>query len=222
MIPGSGQLLRREDRGAIYFIAEAFLVQRFISLWIGARNAEGQYRDLAFSIARAQFSPAARDTVFEYFEQMGKFAESGPFDLDPGTRLVPPLDEETYNGSIWALARRTYFSGSTIPPDTSLTYQSALAFYRRRAIGPNYQWSWQNSAVEQDLFRQTIREGDETYRKAVRQLGLLMANHFLSAVDAFVSRRLSSAGRTVRVAPQLWMPPGQTKPSVLLRVGMTL
>jgi len=199
LVPGTGQLLRGEDRGAIYFITEAFLLQRFVSFWTDARREERRYREIALKIARAPFDPNARDTVFEYFEQMGKFKESGPFDTDPGPALIPPTDEATYNGAIWALARRTYFTGTASPPDTSLTYQSALAFYRKRAIGPNYQWSWQSAGLEQDLFRQTIQQGDETFRRATQQLGLLLANHFLSAVDAFVTQRLSRSGRRVEL-----------------------
>jgi hypothetical protein len=199
LIPGAGQLLRGEDRGAVYFIAEAFLAQRFVSLWTDARHEEERYHEIALKVARAPFGPHARDTVFEYFEQMGKFAASGPFDTDPGPSLIPPTDEATYNGAIWALARRTYFTGNQSPPDTSLTYQSALAFYRRRAIGPNYQWSWQSAGLEQELFRQTIQQGDEKFRRATQQLGFLLANHFLSAVDAFVSQRLSRSGRRIEL-----------------------
>lgn len=204
IIPGSGQLIRKEDRGAIYIIAEVFLLQRFISLWNESRDEEKSYRELALKVARAPFGATLPDTVFEYFEQMGRYRESGAYDTDPGPALVPPTDESTYNGNIWALARRTYFSGTTVPPDTSIVFQTALAFYRSRAIGPNYQWSWQNAVVEQDLFRQTIQHGDETFRRATQQLGLLLANHFLSAVDAFVSERLSRGRRNVRLEHRLW------------------
>ena len=220
IIPGTGQLLRGEDRGAIYLIAEAFLLHRFVSLWTDAHRNEDQYRELALRIARAAYDPEPRDTVFEYFEQMGKFSESGPFDTDPGTRLVPPTDEATYNGSIWALARRTFFSGNTIPADTSVTYQAALAFYRRRAIGPNFQWSWQGATVEQDLFRQTIRDGDETFRQATRQLGLLLANHFLSAVDAFVSQRLNARRGRIMVEHRVWTA-GPTGAGMRVKVGIS-
>ena len=223
LIPGSGQLLRGQERGAIYLVAEAFLLQRFVSLWSQSHREEDMYRDLALKVARAPFAPMMRDTVFEYFEQMGRYGESGPYDTDPGPRLVPPVDETTYNGNIWALARRTYFTSSTTPPDTSIAYQSALAFYRSHAIGPNYQWSWKQAGIEQDLFRQTIKQGDDTFRQATQQLGLLLANHFISAVDALVSERLSRHGRRIRVAHQFWFPPKSQKTGpearVLIEVG---
>src|SRR5580765_5820100 len=47
VLPGSGQLLRGDDRGVIYLIAEVFLLQRFISLHQEARRDEDRYRDLA-------------------------------------------------------------------------------------------------------------------------------------------------------------------------------
>ncbi|MBI4502994.1 MAG: hypothetical protein HY700_17780 [Gemmatimonadetes bacterium] len=220
VLPGMGQLVRGDHRGAIYFIAEAFLVQRFVSLQSEARREKNRYHDIALKVARAPFGPEIRDTVFEYFEQMGKFVESGPFDTDPGPQLVPPIDESTYNGSIWALARRTYIGNSSVPADTALSYQAALAFYRSRAIGPGFRWSWRNAGIEQDLFRQTIQRGDETFRRATQQLGLLLANHFLSAVDAFVSQRLSRRGLPVNVDHSLIVEPRTGTARVGLEVGI--
>ena len=222
LIPGTGQLLRREDRGALYVVAEVFLLQRFLSMWSAGQREEDRYRDLALKVARAPFGASARDTVFEYYEQMGRYVESGPFDTDPGPRLAPPVDEATYNGNIWALARRTYFSGAAQPPDTSITYQAALAFYRSRAIGPNYLWSWKDAPIEQDLFRQGIQRGDDTFRRATQQLGLLLANHFLSAVDAFVSDRLSRRGRPVSLGHRLLLPGYRSPAGVMIQIKIGL
>jgi hypothetical protein len=222
LIPGTGQLLRHEDRGALYVVAEVFLLQRFLSMWSAAHREEDRYRDLALKVARAQFGASVRDTVFEYYEQMGRYVESGPFDTDPGPRLVPPIDESTYNGNIWALARRTYFSGAAPPADTSLTYQAALAFYRSRAIGPNYLWSWKDAPIERDLFRQSIQQGDDTFRRATQQLGLLLANHFLSAVDAFVSDRLSRRRRPISLGHRLLLPGPGSPPGVQIRIRIGL
>jgi hypothetical protein len=222
IVPGTGQLLLGQDRGALYLIAEVFLLQRSISLWNESKAEERRYRDIALKVARAPFDGMIRDTVFEYFEQMGRYVESGAYDTDPGPALVPPTDEATYNGNIWALARRTYFRGTTTPPDTSIEFQTALAFYRGRAIGPNYRWSWRNASIEQDLFRQTIGQGDETFRRATQQLGLLLANHFISAVDAFVSERLSRRHRAVTLQHQLWLEDSGRYPRWRLNVGIKI
>jgi hypothetical protein len=207
VIPGTGQLLGARERGALYLVAEAFLLTRVLALNAQGRRERDRYRELARVVARAQFSPASTDTVFEYFEQMGRFVESGPFDTDPGPALVPPTDERSYNGQVWGLARRTYFPDPTVvPPTDAPEYQRALAFYANRAIGPDYQWSWRNAGLEQDLYRQTIRESDQAFRQASQALGVLLANHLLSAVDAAITERLVRRGRAVRVQTGLYQP----------------
>lgn len=220
LVPGTGQLLAGKERGALYLIAEALLLTRFVALNKEGRRERRRYQDLALIVARGQFGPSQPDTAFEYFEQMGKFVESGPFDTDPGDAVVPPTDERTFNGAIWALARRTFFADPDIPPDpTSQEYQRALAFYTRRAVGPNFRWSWRNAGLEQDLFRQTIRASDEAFRSATRQLGLLLANHVLSAVDAFITQRLSRLGRPVEFRSAVIRP---ASPGAALEVGVTV
>lgn len=200
LIPGAGQLLAGEDRAAIYLVLEAALVTRVLSLQSEGRRERNRFRELAFTVARGGFNPSIRDTVFEYFEQMEKFIESGPFDTDPGPTTVPPNDERTFNGSLWLLARQTFFANPDSTPDPdSEEYQRAIAFYQRRAVGPNFQWSWRDAGLERDLFSQSIRQSDEAFRRATRHLGLVLANHLLSAVDAFVSHRLSRAGRPIQV-----------------------
>jgi hypothetical protein len=220
--PGSGQLLAGQDRGAAYIAVEALLAIRFLLFHAEGGREGRRYRDLAFTVARGPFNPTVRDTAFEYFEQLEKFIESGPFDTDPGTAFAPPIDEASYNGSIWALARRTFFPNpDSLPDPDSEEFQRALAFYRTRAVGPNFQWSWRNAGLEQDLFRSTIRQSDEAFRDATQQLGLILANHLLSAVDAFVSGRLSGGQRRVAIGSLLWRDP--QGPGIgwaaLLRVG---
>lgn len=204
IVPGTGQLLGGRERGALYLVAEAFLLTRALALGAEGRRERDRYRRLALVVARAQFAQVDTDTVFEYFEQMGRYVESGPFDTDPGTALVPPVDERTYNGQIWALARRTFFADPDVtPPPDAPEYQRALAFYTSRAIGPNYQWSWRNAGLEQDLYRQAIRQSDRAFRQASQGLGLLLANHLLSAVDAAITERLARPGRGPRIETRL-------------------
>ncbi len=220
-VPGTGQLLLGNDRGAVYLVVEAFLFGRFLAFQgEGARESDA-YKNLAFRVARAPFGPTIRDTVFEYFEQMQKFIESGPFDLDSGPALVPPIDDRTYNGSIWKLARETFFTNpDSIPNPTTLEYQLAIDFYRERAIGENFRWSWRNAGLEQDLYRRSIQQSDEAFRRASQQLGLMLANHLLSTIDAFVSVRLSDNGRPVDVTSILWMPRNAHGVRGMVRVGV--
>lgn len=205
LVPGTGQLAARQDRGALYLVLEALLLTRFVQAHREGRNERRQFRELAFTVARGGFAPSLRDTTFEYFEQMSKFIESGPFDTDPGPAVIPPIDERTFNGSIWALARRTFFADpDSIPDPSSVEYQRAVAFYTERAVGENFLWSWRNAGLEHDLFRQSIRRSDEAFRRASQQLGFMLANHLLSAIDGFISHRLSGSGRRVELQSGVW------------------
>ena len=208
MLPGTGQLLAGSEHGALYIVAEVFLLARFVSLEHDAHQQASRYRDLAFSVARGAFTPQTRDTVWGYYEAMGEYIESGPLSDGTGSTLVPPTDPRTFNGHIWQLARETFFANPDSAPDPSSTaYQAALSLYRRRAVGPNFRWSWRGAAIEQDLYRQTIQSSDEAFRQARQQLGLLLANHLLSAIDALVSNRLSQRHTRVGVSGHMRQDP---------------
>ena len=78
-----------------------------------------------------------------------------------------------------------------MPPDrTSLEYRSAEAVYRERAVGPEFRRSWANARLEYAEFRRTIRRSNNAYRTSLQDLGIVIANHALSTVDAFVTVRL--------------------------------
>ena len=195
-VPGTGQLLAHEDRGALYLVTELYLVTRYFQLRHDAQVQADRFRELAFEVARRPFAPSRRDTIFEYFETMERFVASGQFDYDPGPGISPETDPATYNGSVWLLARRTNWSDpDTPPPPTSLEYIRAIDFYIARAVGPGFQWSWRDAPLARDEFRATIRNSDDGFRRAQNQLGLLLANHLVSAVDALASSRLSGVAR---------------------------
>jgi len=199
VVPGSGQLLAGKKRGLVYMVAETVLLTWHLrSAAIGRRERNG-YRDLAFNVARAPFMPTVRDTAFGYFEDMADFIASGPFDLDPGQELLPPTDESTFNGSIWALARNTFFEDLLNPPRPgSEAYSRALAFYRARAVGPNFTWSWEGDPAAKEAFRRGIDASDDAFRRGTILLGFVLANHLISAVDAHITHRLSANRRIVK------------------------
>ena len=221
LVPGSGQLIMGQERGAIYLVLEAlFITQALSSSSEGSREGD-RYRELAFTVARAPFDPVKGDTAFEYYEKLTDFIESGPYDTDPGPDLVPPTDERTFNGAQWALARETFFADpDNPPPSDSPEYQQALRFYRQRAVGPNFLWTWRNAGLEQDLYRQTIRSSDEAFRRATTWLGLLLVNHLVSAVDAFITTRLAENGSRVRVESAVEGSAGSRSP--VWRVGLAV
>lgn len=202
LLPGAGQLLLGQDRGIVYLAVEAFAIGAYLRQ-SGQGRAEGtRFRDLAFDVARRAFLPEIRDTAFEYFETMARYRDSGAFDRDPGPALAPETEVSTYNGAVWLLARQTFWDDPDVPPDpASPEYFRAIQFYQDRAVGPNFQWSWSNAPLEQQAFSEAIRTSDDAYRRAGNYLGLLLANHVLSAADALVSTRLSSlVGRPAEIA----------------------
>jgi hypothetical protein len=177
----------------LYLAAEAFLLLRLWSLEREGRRERDAFKDLAYSVARAPFRPARRDTVFEYYEAMQSYIESGPFSSGTGSEIIPPTDESTYNGYVWQLARETFLSYPDLPPDTaSEEYRRALDFYASRAVGANFQWSWRDAGLERDLFKQSIERSDGAFRLATQYLGLVLVNHLVSTIDAFVTERLGS------------------------------
>lgn len=206
VLPGTGQLLAGQDRAAVFMAAELYIVARVLQLNEEAHREADRFRDLARDVARRAFAPGPRDTVFEYYETMERFAESGAYDVQPGPGFSPEGDAATYNGSVWLLARRTFWEDPNVPPDaTSPEYQRALQFYQARAVGPGYLWSWRGASLEHEVFRQSIRRSDSAFRRAQNQVGLLLANHVLSAVDALIASRLSAAAkRPTSLRTSLW------------------
>ena len=193
VVPGSGQLMAGQDRGLAYLGIEAYLIVTIIHTNQIATSERDRYRQLAFDVARRSFSPAQQDTAWEYYETMEKYLTSGAFNLSSGPALVPETNPTTYNGSVWLLARETYWADpNTPPPPTSLEYQEALAFYRAHAVGPGYLWSWTNASAQLGEYRTAIKQSDDAYRTVQGQVGLLLANHLVSAVDALISSQLST------------------------------
>src|SRR2546426_546568 len=112
----------------------------------------------------------------------------------PPALLLPESDPATYNGTVWLFARQTYWADPNTPPDPSTpAYMRAVEFYQAHAVGPDFLWSWSDASLEQGVFREAIRKSDAAYRRAQNQLGLLLANHVLSAIDALISSRLAAA-----------------------------
>ncbi len=70
-----------------------------------------------------------------------------------------------------------------------------MEFYQANAVGPEFLWSWQNADLEWQEYRATVSRSDNAYRRAQNQLGLLLANHIVSTIDALVSARLAALAR---------------------------
>lgn len=211
-IPGAGQAKLGQDRFVAYLAVEAYAVLQYFTDRREAQRQRREYRELARRVARAFFSEERPAGNFDYYERMMKYVESGVYDLEPGGDLQPEMDSATYNGSQWRLARQTFWSNPDSPPDpASAEYIAALNFYRARAIAPDYRWSWRNAQLEQDIFRRTIELSNDANRRAIADLGVVLANHALSMVDAYISVRLrqSRGGSGIGLSATIpWAPFG--------------
>lgn len=190
LVPGLGQARLGNERFVAYASAEAFLVLRYLKHDRESRQNARGYRDIARDVARRNFVPNPPDTIFQYYEKMEKFLESGAFSRTPNGPTVPESDPATFNGSIWELARRQFGVPNDPGEMGSSRYQAALLYYEARAVRQPYRWSWRNAQLEQDLFRRTIARSNDASRRATLDVSAIIANHLLSAVDAFAVLRL--------------------------------
>ena len=191
LLPGSGQAILGQDRFVAYLAVETFALIRYSADLREGRRQRSEYRTLARDVARAWYSPSRPDGDFEYYERMQHWIESGVYDLEPGGELQPETDPTTFNGDAWLLGRQTYWENPDEPPPAdSPAYRAAIEFYEQRAIRPDFRWSWRNAQLEQDLFARSISRSNAAFRRSVQDLGILIANHALSTVDAYVTLRL--------------------------------
>jgi hypothetical protein len=153
------------------------------------------------------YSPNPRDREFDYYERMSHFTQSGAFDLSPGSPLEPEADTATYNGSVWLLARQTYWENPDQPPAReSPEYLRAEAFYRARAVGEEDRWSWSGAEEAHTRFKREIRRSNDGFRDALQDIGIVIANHALSTVDALATLRLArrpDSGRAFTVTASI-------------------
>lgn len=191
-IPGAGQARLGQDRFIAYLALEGFVWARYAADRREALRERAAYRRVAMLVSRAAYPGDKPVGDFEYYERMEDWIASGDFDRDPNTAVLEPeTDTTTYNGAMWLLARKTYWpTPTTPPPPGSGAAIAALRFYEESAIRPQFQWSWRNARYEQDVFRRHIRASNEAYRHAIEDIGVIIANHVLSTVDAYISLRL--------------------------------
>ena len=194
IVPGLGQARLHKDRFVGFMALETFLLLQYAKESREGARAEREYRSIARDVARRGFVTSPPDTAWQYYEKLEKYLESGAFTMAPNGPTLPETDSTTYNGSIWVLARRQFGLALNDPnPSGSPRYRQALELYEGRAVRQPYRWSWRNAQLEQDLYRRTVSRTNDAYRRATIELSAIIANHLLSAVDAYVSVRLMQA-----------------------------
>jgi len=199
VIPGWGQRTLEQRRGIVYAVAEA----AFWTLWAERRHKGNTlrtaYRDLAWREGRIQVG-ARTDPDWAYFEAVSKWTRSGAFDRDPSAvGLQPEVDPTTFNGSVWRLAVDLYFPRGADPSPEDPSYPAALNWYSSHAYGGAFLWDWSGKDRQLAEYNDLIHRSDRRFSQATGALGAVLANHLLSATDAFVSSRVpGDAGFRVR------------------------
>lgn len=196
VMPGAAQLRAGDGRWVPYAALEVWSWLSYLQHRRDGRRLAQRYRDVAWEVARRISAGERRDTAFLYYEAMAddRYPASGAFDTNPDVEGIQPEQASgTYNGHIWDLARDLYLRGGQAGPGDP-DYEAAIAYYQRRAIPDSYAWAWGVSRLEQDAFRRLIGDSDEAYRTAKQYLGLILANHITSTVDALVTARLRQLG----------------------------
>jgi len=189
ILPGAGQFYLKADRWVPFVAVEAWAWLKYLEHEREAGRLARQYRNLAWDVARRITTSQRKDSVFTYYEAMGHYNASGLFDSEPLTGgLQPELDESTFNGVQWKRARALRGGGS--PQPGTPEYESALAYYRANAIPDDYIWSWGSNRLEHEQFQETIAQSDDAFRASTRMMGVILANHVASAVDALVLARI--------------------------------
>ena len=207
LVPGLGQARLRQGRAAGYLAVEAFLLLQYRKDLSEAHRNARDYREIARTIARRGFAASPPDTIWQYYEKLTEFIESGAYSMTVTGRVVPESDTTTFNGFQWLLARRQYGVSADPSEATSAAYARALELYESRAVRQPYRWSWRNAQLEKDLYVRTISRTNDAYRRATLDLSAVIANHLLSAIDAFAVVRLTQLpGGTMRVSATVPLP----------------
>lgn len=197
LVPGAGQYRLGAGRWVAYLGVETWAWINWADSRAEADELGAEYRDLGWAVARRISVGERSEREFEYYEAMSQFVESGSFDADPGAPgLQPEEDAATFNGSVWALARAIFYpaGGDSLPPSDQ-EHAAAVAYYEGNAIEPRFSWSWGSNRLEQEHFRTLIRRSDEAARASTTLLGVILVNHVVSAIDAWITARLRAAGR---------------------------
>ena len=194
ILPGAGQAMLGQQRGAAYLVADAYLVAQAIVAQRAGDRDRREYRDIAANVARKAFAPAPPVGPWEYYELLETSLESGVFSKS-SMALEPETDVGTYNGATWQRARETYWQDPDVAPAIdSPEYQRAIAFYRDRAVTDDFRWSWRNAGFQQGEYRRAVADANRNYQRAVTMVGLVGANHLASLIDAYITVRIRRFG----------------------------
>ena len=195
ILPGTGQLLLGKSRWVLFAGLELLGWLVHLDHRRDGHRLRTEYVDMAWMVARTGDVQPGVGGDFEYYERLASWTRSGSWDADPVRAGVQPEeDADTFNGAAWALARDIFLPAGEGEGHPS--FDKALEFYEGRAYPPELLWDWTGKEASLNEYRGLIKSSDESLRTASVVLGAVVANHLLSAVDAFVSSH-SPAGTSL-------------------------
>ena len=219
LVPGLGQRKLGKGRWIAYLAVEGAAWIAFGSKQWSATQERGQYRDFAWETARSFDGPRI-DGDFPYYEAMEKFLASGAFDTDPSAPgIQPEMDPSTFNGQAWVLATEIHFPPGVNPLPGDPEYEAALVDYQDRAYDEQLKWSWAGQPAALTDYKELTDSSDRSFRRASQFLGVVIANHLLSGIDAFVTARIQGSGRSqIEVQIRLLPPDDRNRLGLVLQV----
>ncbi len=203
LLPGAGQHRLGQGRKWVYAAVEVLGWAVFFERRHAGGEYRTRYRDFAWNEARIQTGPRV-DGDFDYYETLSVWDASGAYDSDPvAAGVQPEPDPSTYNGSIWARAMQIFIPGGGPVPPTDPGYQSALAYYDDFAYPTSLLWDWSGAPAGRAELADLIEESDARFRHATTALGVVIANHLISAADAYLSARGDRSSPRLRLVPDV-------------------
>ncbi len=185
-----------------YMAGELWAWTQYLDRRREGRRLQKAYRDLAWFVARRVSSGRRVDGELEYYEAMTQYQASGAFESSPGTResnqKTTPRPSMDRSG---LLAREIY---SLDDPDIP---EGGIGSVRQGASvlpGKGHTPVLRLELEQQYPPTGGIRRPDPGVTRISRgttMVGVILANHLLSAVDALVSGRLGIAGETEPPSP---------------------
>ncbi len=194
---GNGSWAR--DRWPAYMAVELWAWIQFLDWRREGHRLQTQYKDLAWLVARRISTGPRTDAGWEYYEALTHFQSSGAYDSDP-LSLRRPAGRRPHDLQWIDLGSRP----GTLPSGKPREPRPRRARIRTRRhptttwpepMPPGLAWDWGTSTLHQEEYTGLIRDSDEALRSSTGMIGVILANHLLSAVDALVSGRLGIAGK---------------------------
>ena len=209
LLPGSGQIYQGQNRGYLYIATEVASIAGWMVFRNKGKDVREEYIDFAWVNARENISSHNVRGDDDYYEHIARWIKSGEFDADRNYDLDDPFtidpwtESGTWNGEQWRIATINYFE-----PDSSGEYTigtradslAALQYYAGRAYQEDFYWDWTNAGLEpnalalQNQYLDLRDESNLAFQHATLSLVVLMANHVVSVIDAFISAKIELPG----------------------------